>query len=279
MDISILLTRLRNIPINDEINDHILVLEQQATTDDDALCEALTSLRQYLHGVLDNIGSTEQQDNQQIGSLITSVIDPIHIALIEITKLTPINTNDFSSHEEIATINKIYTASGYVFDIRSLIEYHHARFYRGSTARETDQEKFLLNPYTNLAFHYKDALHIMNEIKVKGLTITGVRLSQQGPIIDINPPSATAIRQQVPEIDLLPAPMRQVANTISVTNQPVRANTNNFMLTRENNLAQAPGLEHLYLAPNEIIAVLNMRQERARLLLSNANHSLQYLSV
>ena len=105
-----------------------------------------------------------QANNKALG-------DTIHKVLIGLTKLNPINSEDYLTLEEIPADKSVMVSTGHQFDIEKLISYHTVRDYRGADLRETPTSKCLLNPSTNTPFCQRDTQHIQDTAREKGMTI------------------------------------------------------------------------------------------------------------
>jgi hypothetical protein len=112
-----------------------------------------------------------------------SLMDTLYDALLWLTKLAPMNniTTDTKlcidpiTQCEIEEENNVVSSVGHQFDIVSLIGYHNSRDYRGSALQEASDEKYLLNPVSNLPFPLRDVVYIAYEANKKNIEILALK--------------------------------------------------------------------------------------------------------
>lgn len=112
------------------------------------------------------------QEDLNDGANDKTFVNVLYQVLISLTKLRPVNTEDYITQEAIPIERAVvFVSTGQQFDLDLLIDYHEARGYKWDPLRETDTCKWLLNPATNLPFSQRDTRHIQEAAFAKGRTI------------------------------------------------------------------------------------------------------------
>jgi len=142
----------------------LCVLTFSSEADDEDIQILRTSLKAIL----------SKDENEKIKSDDVSLSDAAYNALLALAEYSPINDKDPILQDQIDPDSRVFVSSGYQFDIKKLIEYHQSREFR-AVLRETEDKKWLLNPFTNDKFSLRDAEHILRVAKQKDITIPIVR--------------------------------------------------------------------------------------------------------
>ena len=100
------------------------------------------------------------------------LIDIIHNMLIVLATTYPLNSQDpilFGDFSDDAI--KVVCSTGHVYDLRTLIDYHQSRHSRYTDLGESEDDKWLLNPATNLPFSEYDVERFLAAAKLSLLSI------------------------------------------------------------------------------------------------------------
>lgn len=101
--------------------------------------------------------------------------DVTYDILLYLARKWPLNVEDPISLLDIKENEKIVLSTGHQFNIHTLIDYHNSRLYRGSGLGEQANNKWLLNPITNLPINLLDVRHIQKIAHSLGLEIRDLK--------------------------------------------------------------------------------------------------------
>lgn len=142
---------------------------------------------EFLRREFDNIVNDANITNIELENL--SLTDTAYRALLALADHYPTNDIDPMTLEEFDEEDRVNISTGQQFNIITLIDYHNARAYRGTGYpgekyqndffRETDKQKFLCNPLTNLPFSILDEQHIIEVAQQKNITIPDLKIQMQ----------------------------------------------------------------------------------------------------
>ena len=133
--------------------------------------QLVTVARNNLQSLFSNVANGEVKKGE------LSLADAAYTALIALAEHSPINTNDPCNLDPIPDESRIFVSTGHQFNIEQLILFHNSRNYKG-TQGEFHNQKYLVNPITNLRFSPKDAAHIVKTATAKNIQI--LDLQQEG---------------------------------------------------------------------------------------------------
>lgn len=114
--------------------------------------DAVETLRRELLDILKN-------EKKVLGIIVDKELGDIcHNVLLKLARLSPLNTEDPSTLEPIASQSRVFVSTGHQYDIHQLINYHNHRDPRGN--EEEKNYKSSLNLSLNMPFSYRDSTHI-----------------------------------------------------------------------------------------------------------------------
>lgn len=102
------------------------------------------------------------------------ISEAVYDTLLTLAQLSPLNTDDLFTYEEITEADRIFISTGHQFSLKTLIEYHNQRDFRTDLG-ETLWSKYLLNPYLNLKFDKRDIQQITMLAAIKGIEINNLK--------------------------------------------------------------------------------------------------------
>lgn len=138
--------------------------------------EHLFSLRRQLQCLIsDNENSLSDQDKKNAKIA--------YEALLNLAECYPINDTDYITLENIPDDKKVFTSTGKQFHLETLAQFHNERLPHRE-AHEDFQNKWIIDPSTNLPFSKLDSEHITRIAQEKNISLTNVMVPQSGNQLD-----------------------------------------------------------------------------------------------
>ncbi len=164
--LSIFLADLEKFSADENINSVIERLKESSPPDDKKAREQAESLRVNL------LKLTEISKYRGMRKGGVKLTDVIYNMLIVLATTYPLNSQDpilFDNFSDDAI--KVVCSTGHVYDLRTLIYYHQSRHSRYTDLGESEDDKWLLNPATNLPFSEYDVERFLAAAKLSLLSI------------------------------------------------------------------------------------------------------------